>query len=193
MQDRITPCIIEEQSCLADFTADQMISREGLRELVDLGEQLAHGHVRIHDVADRIASLLSHGLPDDFDEDEDVVSSTTGSDAMAVSLSTSISSSSSGGGGGGGDGGCSDSDSDSDSEEGREVASHTLAAAGASAEGFEEALLLAGYTDCMREALRFLVEEESFAAHDPLVLGLRQHLLDHQPRLPLLEVRPPSL
>ncbi|XP_049772883.1 uncharacterized protein LOC126160746 [Schistocerca cancellata] len=186
MQDRITPCIIEEQSCLADFTADQMISREGLRELVDLGEQLAHGHVRIHDVADRIASLLSHGLPDDIDEDEDVVSSTTGSDAMAVSLSTSSSSS-------GGDGGCSDSDSDSDSDEGREVASHTLAAADASAAGLEEALLLAGYTDCMREALRFLVEEESFAAHDPLVLGLRQHLLDHQPRLPLVEVRPPSL
>lgn len=66
----------------------------------------------------------------------------------------------------------------------------------------EEALLVAGYTDCMREALRYLVEEESYSAEHPLVQGLRQHLLEQQARVLQLhlqssststEVRPPSV
>ncbi|KAI5712527.1 hypothetical protein M8J75_009046 [Diaphorina citri] len=36
--------------------------------------------------------------------------------------------------------------------------------------------LVAGYMDCMEEALRYLIEEEKYPEHHPAVQGLRQHL-----------------
>jgi hypothetical protein len=47
-------------------------------------------------------------------------------------------------------------------------------------------LLLAGYSDCMTEALRYLVEEERYSPEHPVVEGLRTHLAQQQDRV-LLE------
>ena len=47
-------------------------------------------------------------------------------------------------------------------------------------------LLLAGYSDCMTEALRYLVEEEQYSPEHPVVEGLRTHLAQQQDRV-LLE------
>ncbi|KAL3882717.1 hypothetical protein ACJMK2_029029 [Sinanodonta woodiana] len=43
-------------------------------------------------------------------------------------------------------------------------------------------LVLAGYSDCAEEAIRYLVEVEHFAYDDPLVQGLKSHL-EEQKRL----------
>ncbi|XP_063243681.1 uncharacterized protein LOC134542974 [Bacillus rossius redtenbacheri] len=47
----------------------------------------------------------------------------------------------------------------------------------------DRSLVLAGYTECMDEAIRYLVEEERYSAEHPLVQGLRQHLVDGQERV----------
>ncbi|KAJ9593125.1 hypothetical protein L9F63_027633 [Diploptera punctata] len=44
-------------------------------------------------------------------------------------------------------------------------------------------LLLAGYSDCMTEALRYLVEEERYSPEHPVVEGLRIHLAQQQDRV----------
>jgi hypothetical protein len=44
-------------------------------------------------------------------------------------------------------------------------------------------LLLAGYSDCMTEALRYLVEEERYSPEHPVVEGLRTHLAQQQDRV----------
>ncbi|KAL1464752.1 hypothetical protein WDU94_004370 [Cyamophila willieti] len=36
--------------------------------------------------------------------------------------------------------------------------------------------LVAGYMDCMEEALRYLIEEEKYPEHHPAVQGLKDHL-----------------
>ncbi|XP_066996736.1 uncharacterized protein [Anabrus simplex] len=46
-----------------------------------------------------------------------------------------------------------------------------------------DAHLLAGYTDCMDEAIRYLVEEEQYSVEHPVVQGLRQHLMSQQERI----------
>ncbi|KAG8306037.1 hypothetical protein J6590_056712 [Homalodisca vitripennis] len=43
--------------------------------------------------------------------------------------------------------------------------------------------LVAGYLDCMEEAVRYLVEVERYPECHPAVLGLRQHLADYQRQL----------
>ena len=50
----------------------------------------------------------------------------------------------------------------------------------------DHCLLLAGYSDCMTEALRYLVEEEQYSPEHPVVEGLRTHLAQQQDRV-LLE------
>ncbi|KAJ4447233.1 hypothetical protein ANN_09237 [Periplaneta americana] len=52
--------------------------------------------------------------------------------------------------------------------------------------GADNSLLLAGYSDCMTEALRYLVEEERYSPEHPVVEGLRTHLAQQQDRV-LLE------
>lgn len=43
--------------------------------------------------------------------------------------------------------------------------------------------LVAGYMDCMEEALRYLVEEERYPASHPAVQGLRAHLATYRQQL----------
>ncbi len=47
----------------------------------------------------------------------------------------------------------------------------------------QESIVLAGYKDCTDEAIRYLLEVEKMPEDDPLVLGLRQHLLARQQQL----------
>lgn len=44
-------------------------------------------------------------------------------------------------------------------------------------------LILAGYNNCMDEAIRFLIEEEKYSSEHPVVQGLKQHLVSQQERL----------
>ena len=41
-------------------------------------------------------------------------------------------------------------------------------------------MFLTGFTDCAQEAIRYLVEVEGLPSHDPMVLGLKQHLYEQQ-------------
>lgn len=45
------------------------------------------------------------------------------------------------------------------------------------------AMFLAGYNDCMEEAVRYLTDVEKLSLDDPLVTGLQKHLMDHQSNL----------
>jgi hypothetical protein len=44
---------------------------------------------------------------------------------------------------------------------------------------FEEAMQIfcTGFGQCAREAIRYLIEDEGLAANDPIVVGLKQHLV----------------
>ena len=44
-------------------------------------------------------------------------------------------------------------------------------------------VILAGFQDCTEEAIRYLVDVERLPEDDPLVIGLRQHLLEKQMHL----------
>jgi hypothetical protein len=41
-------------------------------------------------------------------------------------------------------------------------------------------MMLAGYRDCAQEAIRYLLDVEKLSIDDPLVVGLRMHLHEHQ-------------
>ena len=56
-------------------------------------------------------------------------------------------------------------------------------------ERWDHHLLLAGYSDCMTEALRYLVEEERYSPEHPVVEGLRTHLAQQQDRVILEAAR----
>lgn len=43
--------------------------------------------------------------------------------------------------------------------------------------------VVAGYLDCMEEAVRYLVEVESYPETHPAVQGLRAHLAEYQRQL----------
>lgn len=43
--------------------------------------------------------------------------------------------------------------------------------------------IVAGYIDCMEEAVRYLVEVELYPESHPAVQGLRQHLAAYQQQL----------
>ncbi|CAI9718784.1 Hypothetical predicted protein [Octopus vulgaris] len=47
----------------------------------------------------------------------------------------------------------------------------------------KKSLFLLGYRDCSYEALRYMIEVEKIAKDDPLILGLQQHLEQHQLRM----------
>ena len=47
----------------------------------------------------------------------------------------------------------------------------------------QESIVLAGFRDCTEEAIRYLMEVEHLPEADPLVLGLKQHLLARQQQL----------
>ena len=41
-------------------------------------------------------------------------------------------------------------------------------------------MFLTGFSDCAQEAIRYLVDVEGLSPHDPMVLGLQQHLYEQQ-------------
>ena len=41
-------------------------------------------------------------------------------------------------------------------------------------------MFLIGFSDCAQEAIRYLVDVEGLSPHDPMVLGLQQHLYEQQ-------------
>ena len=47
----------------------------------------------------------------------------------------------------------------------------------------QESIVLAGFRDCTEEAIRYLMEVEHLPEDDPLVIGLKQHLLARQQQL----------
>ena len=47
----------------------------------------------------------------------------------------------------------------------------------------QESIVLAGFRDCSEEAIRYLMEVEHLPEDDPLVIGLKQHLLARQQQL----------
>ena len=47
----------------------------------------------------------------------------------------------------------------------------------------QESIVLAGFRDCTEEAIRYLMEVEHLPEDDPLVMGLKQHLLARQQQL----------
>jgi len=48
--------------------------------------------------------------------------------------------------------------------------------------------VVAGYQDCLKETLRFLLEEENLSANHPVVLGLAQHLTRQHAHVELTKV-----
>ncbi len=57
----------------------------------------------------------------------------------------------------------------------------------------QESIVLAGFRDCTEEAIRYLMEVEHLPEDDPLVLGLRQHLLAKQQQLDVERILHSSL
>ncbi|RZF36970.1 hypothetical protein LSTR_LSTR004658 [Laodelphax striatellus] len=48
---------------------------------------------------------------------------------------------------------------------------------------YEMAELVAGYMDCMQEAIRYLTEEEMYPETHPAVQGLRSHLASYRSQM----------
>ena len=50
-----------------------------------------------------------------------------------------------------------------------------------------EGVVLAGFQDCSHEAIRYLIDVEKIAQDDPLIVGLQQHLRQHQQQMDLAQ------
>lgn len=81
------------------------------------------------------------------------------------------------------------SDSSSNGENGSPVSERLIEETGAAETVVDlpsvddDAVLLAGYIDCAKEAIAYLTEVEHLPPDDPVIVGLRQHLRHHQESL----------
>lgn len=151
-----TACMMDERSCSSELE-DALLQCGDLLDLVALTQGLQDGRLDIYDMAERLTNLLVRCEPmATMATSEDEEDYDVGNDEEA-------------------DGRC---ESNIEEEE--------WISAGENSGDRDHHLMLAGYSDCMTEALRYLVEEEQYSPEHPVVEGLRTHLAQQQDRV-LLE------
>jgi len=156
MKER-TACKMDERSCSSEQLEDALLQCGDLLDLVALTQGLQDGRLDIYDMAERLTNLLVRCEP--------MVTMATSDDEEDYDVGNEEEA----------DGHC---ESNVEEEEWISV--------GENSGDRDHCLLLAGYSDCMTEALRYLVEEEQYSPEHPVVEGLRTHLAQQQDRV-LLE------
>ncbi|XP_023716010.1 uncharacterized protein LOC111869046 isoform X2 [Cryptotermes secundus] len=150
-------CRMDEHNCSSEL-GDAFMQCGDLLDILALTQGLQDGPLDIYDMAERLTNLLGRGEP-------------------LITMATS-------------------DDEDEDEEEkedneandrcGSNMEEDEWISGGDNSGERDHRLLLAGYSDCMTEALRYLVEEERYSPEHPVVEGLRTHLAQQQDRV-LLE------